>query len=60
MGSWWQLYDTYVLAEQLQTQWRTQPLPACPNDGEPLLIGPDGVRYCRYDGFRETERRETD
>jgi hypothetical protein len=24
----------------------------CPNDGEPLLVGPDGKLYCRYDGWR--------
>lgn len=59
-GSWWGLYDTYVLGEQLQTQWRNQPLPSCPNDGEPLIVGPDGVRFCRYDGFRESERQITD
>lgn len=25
---------------------------ACPNDGEPLSAGPDGVLYCSYDGWR--------
>ena len=25
---------------------------ACPNDGEPLREGPDGQKYCPYDGWR--------
>lgn len=59
-GSWWGLHNIYKQAAELQTQWRTNPLPACPNDGEPLTLGPDGVRFCRYDGWRDTQRRPTD
>jgi hypothetical protein len=58
--SWWQLYDIYVEAGQLQQQWRENPIPSCPNDGEPLTQGPDGVRFCRFDGWRESDRREHD
>lgn len=25
---------------------------ACPNDGEPLVMGPDGRLFCPADGFR--------
>jgi hypothetical protein len=25
---------------------------ACPNDGEPLLVGPDGRKFCPFDGYR--------
>lgn len=25
---------------------------ACPNDGEPLLPGPDGGLYCPFDSWR--------
>lgn len=25
---------------------------ACPNDGEPFSTSVDGIRYCRFDGFR--------
>lgn len=25
---------------------------ACPNDGEPLVSGPDGAPYCPFDGWR--------
>jgi Domain of unknown function (DUF4082) len=28
-----------------------QLLLSCPNDGEPLSIGADGTRFCRYDGW---------
>lgn len=59
-GSWWGLAAVYAEADQLAQQWRDNPLPSCPNDGEPLTIGPDGVRFCRYDGWRETDRRPND
>jgi len=58
--SWWQLHDIYVEAARLQDDWRANPLPSCPNDGEPLIEGPDGVRFCRFDGWRETERHRND
>ena len=58
--SWWGLYDTYQYGIELQEQWRANPLPSCPNDGEPLIIGPDGIRFCRFDGWNETQRRRTD
>lgn len=29
------------------------PVPvACPNDGEPLRTGPDGILFCPYDGWQ--------
>lgn len=58
--SWWQLHAIYREAAELQTDWRTQPLPACPNDGEPLTAGPNGVRYCQYDGWTDRDRRWND
>ena len=36
---------------QYELEQATPPV-ACPTDGEPLRIGPGGVRYCPYDGFR--------
>lgn len=33
-------------------EWRTTPPQACPKDGEPLLEGAGGVRYCRFDGWQ--------
>jgi hypothetical protein len=38
-------------ADELQ-QERTRPPQACPNDGEPLTTGPNGVLFCRFDGWR--------
>lgn len=34
---------------QVEPQMR---LLACPNDGEPYSQGPDGMLFCRYDGYR--------
>ena len=31
---------------------KTQPPRACPNDGEPLQDGPDGSKFCRFDGWQ--------
>jgi hypothetical protein len=59
-GSWWGLHSIYEEARQLQQAWRENPLPSCPNDGEPLTAGPDGVRFCQFDGWRETDRQPTD
>ena len=28
------------------------PEDSCPNDGQPYLTGPDGQRYCPFDGHR--------
>jgi hypothetical protein len=30
----------------------TAPPQACPRCGEPVRSGPDGVLYCRFDGWR--------
>jgi len=26
----------------------------CPNDGQPLQTGPDGVLFCTFDGWRDS------
>jgi hypothetical protein len=39
-------------ARQLREQEAQREPTACPNDGEPLLRGPDGVLFCKYDGWR--------
>jgi hypothetical protein len=43
-----------ILAEmrEMRAQDATQPEVACPNDGEPLRSGPNGVLYCPFDGYR--------
>jgi len=45
MGSW----ESLISALKPETQ---PPLSACPNDGEPLVTGPDGRPFCPYDGWR--------
>lgn len=50
--SWYDLRDILDEAVQLaQDEQQRGPI-ACPNDGEPLLTGPDGQLYCRWDGWR--------
>jgi hypothetical protein len=48
--SWWQLSST----SELNAQYAQEDAEAiaCPNDGEPLLTGPDGFLYCKFDGWR--------
>lgn len=46
-----------TLREQAEyvNYYRSAPPMACPNDGEPLQVGPpdsDGMLYCRFDGFQ--------
>jgi hypothetical protein len=34
-------------------RWEAQNYPiSCPNDGEPLITGPDGHKFCPFDGYR--------
>lgn len=50
--SWYELLDIYAEAAQLAADERSRPPQACPNDGEPLEQGPDGLLFCRFDGWR--------
>jgi hypothetical protein len=59
-GSWWKLKTIYDQAVQYQIQRWQNPLPDCPECGEPLSLGPDGIRFCRYSGWRETQRQRND
>jgi hypothetical protein len=51
-GSWYQLLDIIKEDAQEQAYWESQPPMACPNDGEPLVTGPDGQLFCKFDGYR--------
>ncbi len=50
--SWYQLLSIAKEAAAEREFYASQPAQACPNDGEPLLPGPDGTLSCRFDGFR--------
>lgn len=41
-------------ADELRAE-RSAPPQACPNDGEPLLPGPQGGLFCKFDGYRWPE-----
>lgn len=51
--SWDSLRAIYREAVQERMAEDTRPKVACPNDGEPLLVGPDGKLFCPYDGWRD-------
>jgi len=51
----WDLYSTLAQQAQYIEYYKSVPPVACPNDGEPLQMGPSaasGVRYCPYDGWQ--------
>lgn len=50
--SWYQLLAIAQEAAELARDEREQGPLACPNDGEPLVTGADGVPFCRFDGWR--------
>lgn len=55
MVTGWDLYSTLALAAEYEDFYRSAPPVACPNDGEPLRIGPpeeSGVLFCPYDGWQ--------
>lgn len=49
-------WDSYLAilreAAEVRDTEETGPPVACPEDGEPLLAGPDGSLYCPFDGWR--------
>jgi hypothetical protein len=50
--AWLQIYAIAREAEAYRKYYRQNPPVACPNDGEPLLIGPDSSRFCKFDGWK--------
>ena len=50
--SWEQLRAIVARDAAERDFWDRQPPRACPNDGTPLELGPDGVLFCRHDGWR--------
>jgi len=50
--SWWQLIDIYDEANDIVASGVDIERQVCPNDGQPLLEGPQGQLYCPFDGYR--------
>lgn len=50
--SWEQLLSIAQEAADLRRDELSRPPVACPNDGEPLLQGPDGTLFCKYDEYQ--------
>jgi len=51
--SWEELLDIGREARQYAEAEQSQPPQACPNDGEPLERGPNGILHCRFDGWTD-------
>ena len=56
-GSWWGLVSVFRQSKSEFEAYVSNPLTACPHDGEPLTNGPTtasgtGIeRFCRFSGF---------
>lgn len=51
----WDLYSTLIQQAEYVNFYRSAIPVACPNDGEPLRLGPPnqpGVHYCPLDGWQ--------
>lgn len=51
----WDLVSHLALQAHYEDYYRSIPPTACPNDGEPMRLGPSsrpGVWYCPMDGFQ--------
>ena len=46
--TWEQLLN---IVQEASQESRNTDVVACPNDGEPLKVGPDGSLYCTFDGW---------
>lgn len=51
-GGWRDLQAIWVEARREAEIEASTPPVACPNDGEPLVEGPGGILFCRFDGWR--------
>ncbi|HET6286349.1 MAG TPA: hypothetical protein VFG15_06325 [Amycolatopsis sp.] len=51
-GSWYGLLAIYQEAADIRRDELERDPQACPRDGEPLVTGPDGELFCRFDGWR--------
>ncbi len=49
--SWEQLLDV-IREARADHEINIRRVESCPNDGEPLLMGPDGYLFCPSDGWR--------
>jgi len=49
-GGWYELLDIVREAADLRTDELSRPPVACLECGEPLQSGPNGERYCKFDG----------
>lgn len=49
--AWQQLLEIMAEAKQDAEYFASAPPVACPNDGWPLVSGPEGELFCVFDGW---------
>lgn len=52
---WYDLLAIYKADREEREQRRQAGPLSCPNDGTVFQQGPDGTRYCPFDGYRPDE-----
>lgn len=52
MVGWESLANIMRYAADVAAEEESQGALSCPNDGEPLVTGPDGKLFCPFDGWR--------
>ena len=57
-SGWYGLLDIIAEAADERRTQLTQPPTACPNDGEPLEQGQNGIWHCPFDGFQWPRDRD--
>jgi len=51
MAGYYDLIGIYKEAQDLQQEFDSQPPLCCPNDAQPLDKGPNGILFCKWDGW---------
>lgn len=46
----WQQMLSVIEQTAIEEQHRNRRIIACPNDGEPLTLGPNHSLFCKFDG----------
>lgn len=56
---WEELLDITKEQKKEISRDRSEPPSACPNDGEPLVRGPNGELHCTFDGWQYPRDADT-
>ena len=53
MSGWYGLLEIIKESAKIAESERTRPIVDCPECATPLQDGPNGQRYCPFDGWRD-------